>query len=182
MPGYCLRSCRLPILTMLPIAMRQAAIPRRTHPHCCPSCCGVGVPASSRPITCSARGPEPNTRDARPLGGRHDDRSRGRRADSRRAGSRCRATRCEHRVAATPRVTAPCRSRRPLAGGLGAGDHGCSPSRWRRAGPAPVQPARVTGLRPAGRGIPAADLSLDPPIDLARCGDPARRNMRMPLC
>ena len=25
-------------------------------------------------------------------------------------------------------------------------------------------------------------LSLDPPIDLARCGDPARRNMRMPLC
>jgi len=25
-------------------------------------------------------------------------------------------------------------------------------------------------------------LILDPPIDLARCGDPARRNMRMPLC
>ncbi len=39
-----------------------------------------------------------------------------------------------------------------------------------------------------GARWPSGDLSvltalnLDPPIDLARCGDPARRNMRMPLC
>ena len=47
-------------------------------------------------------------------------------------------------------------------------------------------PARLLSPRrrstPRHQPIGGSRLSLDPPIDLARCGDPARRNMRMPLC